>query len=55
MNYICKICNKSTFINRPDDKPLPENEQICYSCEKKKRRKEIKTKLGYSRIGLNNI
>lgn len=55
MNFTCLACNKLVFIKRPDDKPLPVELQVCYPCEKKKQKKEIKSKLGYSRIGLNNV
>lgn len=55
MIYICKICNTPVHIVRPENKLLPVELQVCYNCEKKKERKEIKSNLGYSRIGLNNI
>jgi len=55
MNFICLKCGLPVFIRRRDDKPLPEDQKICYPCEKKLQRKEIKSNLGYSRIGLKNI
>ena len=55
MIYVCKICNKPVHLNRPDNKPLPEDMKVCYPCEKKQERKDIKSNLGYSRIGLKNV
>ena len=55
MIYVCLRCNQPVFLRRSDDKPLPNEMKICYPCEKKIQRKEIKSELGYSRVGLNNI
>ena len=55
MIFICSSCGNPVHLNRPGDKPLPDDMKICYECEKKKERKEIKSNLGYSRIGLRNV
>ena len=55
MNFLCIKCRKPVFIKRPENEPLPLEQQTCYNCEKEIQRKEIKTGLGYSRIGLRNV
>lgn len=55
MTFTCTICGALVELQRPDDKPLPEDMQVCYKCEKKRQRKKIKSELGYSRVGLKNI
>lgn len=55
MIFNCKVCGNPVHLRRPDDKPLPEDMKICYECLKKQERKDIKSSLGYSRIGLKNI
>lgn len=55
MIFNCLACDRPVYLQRPDDKPLPEDYKICHDCEMKQDRKEIQSKLGYTRIGLKNI